>query len=448
IVGGKDLVAVFEARTGKRIWDHQLEGRVFGLAYAGDRLLVSTDTGMIAAFAATAKVPWRATPVKQENVRPLLDVPASSSPGTGQLLHRWVFHRSAMRSPQGKPVLSDRLSGIQVLDQTGKTPLKLSGNLQSIAVGNSTVVESIETGKGMFPIDPADPTLKPAQAISASAWVRVDQPATWGGIIGCIQDDGSTEHGWLLGYNGNQFSFAVAGGQGGLTYLKAKKGFQKGRWYHVAVTYDGKVIKLYVDGKLSASSQSESGPISYSTKCFSTVAAYKDQNESYPLNGALHEVRLYDRVLPDTTIDQQFRTLKAEFKTKAAEVNRGEAPEQPAETFLTWGPYTKFIHQGAVELRYGTRQNCPTVVEIKPGTGPRRLSSENLATEHRIVVDKLPYKRTVQFQIFDRLGDNAKSSTVHEIDTHFDWSPFQRISGTPLPILSKVTNPRGMAFIF
>ena len=40
----------------------------------------------------------------------------------------------------------------------------------------------------------------PKEAISVTAWARVDKPIEWGGILGAIQDNGSFERGWLLGY--------------------------------------------------------------------------------------------------------------------------------------------------------------------------------------------------------------------------------------------------------
>ena len=49
--------------------------------------------------------------------------------------------------------------------------------------------------------------------------MRVDEPLSWGGIIGAIQDNGSYEKGWLLGFQDQRFSFAL-NGRGGLIALQ------------------------------------------------------------------------------------------------------------------------------------------------------------------------------------------------------------------------------------
>ena len=56
--------------------------------------------------------------------------------------------------------------------------------------------------------------------LTAEAWVAVNSPAEWGGIVGSLQDNGSFEKGWVLGYNNDKFNFALSTG-GDLTYLNA-----------------------------------------------------------------------------------------------------------------------------------------------------------------------------------------------------------------------------------
>jgi hypothetical protein len=51
----------------------------------------------------------------------------------------------------------------------------------------------------------------PKKQFSVEAWVRIDEPLSWGGIVGAIQDNGSYEKGWLLGFVDQKFSFALNG---------------------------------------------------------------------------------------------------------------------------------------------------------------------------------------------------------------------------------------------
>lgn len=154
----------------------------------------------------------------------------------------------------------------------------------------------------------------PPEAISVEAWVRVDKPTEWGGILGAFQDNGPYEKGWLLGYNHTQFFFALAStGRKDLTYLKARTPFLPGSWYHVVGTYDGREQRIYLDGRLQGASTDQKGPIDYPPKGFYTLAAYRDDNELYPLLGRLETVSVFARALSAEEVLARFDARKVLF---------------------------------------------------------------------------------------------------------------------------------------
>ena len=118
------------------------------------------------------------------------------------------------------------------------------------------------------------------ESLSVTAWTRVDKPIEWGGILGAIQDNGSFERGWLLGYGKDSFYFAVASeGNQRLTYLKSSVAYAPAYWYHVAGTYDGKSQRIYLDGKLAGEAKAQKGPILYAPKGRFVLGAYLDDNK-------------------------------------------------------------------------------------------------------------------------------------------------------------------------
>ena len=178
-----------------------------------------------------------------------------------------------------------------------------ANNGRPLKVWEDKTVEVIKDGEGL-----------PAEILTVEAWVQIDQPIRWGGILSAIQDNGSYERGWLLGYENDRFSFAVATEKTKrLTYLKANGNFVPGLWYHVAGTYDGKAQCIYVDGQLSATSTTQSGPILYPPKLTLTLGAYEDDNEHYPLEGKVAFAALWDEALPAQQILQHFDARKKEF---------------------------------------------------------------------------------------------------------------------------------------
>ena len=97
-----------------------------------------------------------------------------------------------------------------------------------------------------------------------------------------------------------------------------------GEWHHVVGTYDGEEMKIYVDGKLEATSSVQSGQINYPDRVFFSIGAYKDDNEDFVHKGMLDEVRLYDRALTEKEV---LNNMEAE----------GLAVEPAGKLSLTWG---------------------------------------------------------------------------------------------------------------
>ena len=454
IVGGANHVTGINAHDGSVLWSAEIDGRAFGLTSANNHLLVSTDKGSILAFELvnselkpdvgaaglqSQTASWKSPPVarvRQQN-----------------LLHRWVFHRDAMRK-NGSPIEGTSIEGALVKDHASNVGLTLKGKGTAIRVGNAEKFEAIALSGGYFPHNIDNTDILPADSISVEAWVRVDEPLQWGGIVGCIQDDGSTEHGWLLGYKNDKFCMAVAGGGRGLTYLTSNDAFEPRSWNHVVGTYNGSETRLFVNGSLAASTNNETGPISYSDQCFFTIGAYRDGNENFPLNGALHEVRIYSKAISASDVTRLFEASAVEFGVTLGASKKSPVAVQPDDrlprNFLAWGPYTRFTRPGQVEINYGTHDKRPSVVDVITDSGVRRIKHAKRTTSHTVLVDGLPYKRQLQFQIAEgeRGADNKTQSFL--VDTHFDWTEPQPTQG-PNPMVRELIesgpNPRGLVLV-
>jgi outer membrane protein assembly factor BamB len=437
-VGGRDHVTAVRASDGQVLWSSETDGRVFGMALAGGRLIASTDAGAIHVFSQTAD-----PEVRQQSVVGLVaDSPSVSPVRDKNLVHRWVFHRSAMSNQAGKPIKTESFSQVVVRDQASSAPLNLDGTGRVASIEGTDRFEAIELDGARFLIDEENAANLPTEAIAIEAWVRVDQSQQWGGIAGCIQDDGATEHGWLLGYNDDHFCLAIAGGGNGLTYLKAPRAFTLKSWNHVVGTYNGREMRLYVNGSLAASSELEKGPISYAQKRYFSVGVYRDANESFPLKGALHEVRVYSTAIDAPTISRLFQSAQADFPDEVI-------PDIQVPQFISHGPYVRYVAPREVEVTYGTDQKCPTVVDLITEDGVKRMSSGELTRTHTTRFKDLPYRRILQYQIRTGGSEDAEVSESFSLDTHFDWTADdrQKPSAWAADLIAESPNPRGLVFV-
>ncbi|MEZ6139518.1 MAG: LamG-like jellyroll fold domain-containing protein [Zavarzinella sp.] len=167
-----------------------------------------------------------------------------------------------------------------------------------------------------------DSPLLPKQDFSASAWVRIDKGTQYGGIVGAMQDNGSYERGWALGYNEKNFTFGVVGtpGEGApkLTTIESTTIFEPGKWYHLCGTYDGKTMRLYVNGKEEKTSSEQKGPVSYAPSAPFVIGRYRDDNEDFPLVGAIREVSVDFQAISPATIAQRLKSEQALLEKQAA----------------------------------------------------------------------------------------------------------------------------------
>lgn len=133
------------------------------------------------------------------------------------------------------------------------------------------------------------------RTISLAAWVRVDQGnSAWTGLVGAIQDNGAYERGCLLGIHNQQFFFGLASdSRQRLTYLESGSPIADDAWHHVAGTFDGTSMQLFVDGRLRAVSAEQSGSLRVDPQSWLAVGAYKDNDEHYPFRGALRSVSIW-----------------------------------------------------------------------------------------------------------------------------------------------------------
>ncbi|MEM7393761.1 MAG: LamG-like jellyroll fold domain-containing protein, partial [Verrucomicrobiota bacterium] len=299
-------------------------------------------------------------------------------------LHHWDLKEENW-SEQEVPI-----KGLKAAAESARPPTFAEGGLW--LKGDNPVIVSGVTGKDL-----------PRDAISVEAWVAVDQGIKWGGILSFSQDNGSYEKGWLLGYDNTRFCFCVSAGPK-LIYQYAKSPFEAGSWHHVVGTYDGQTQKLYVDGRLQATSTTARGPIDYPPKAFYVLGAYKDDNEQYPMTGKIREARVYDRALTAKEVVQ---------RAKASGLKIAEPLD-----FMVY-PSVRFTDPGVAEVSWRVNLKGPGAVHYgKTRKLGRTAHSIGTGPGHRALLKDLDPETLYYYKIecADRMGK------THLLDTSFDYA--------------------------
>jgi len=417
--GGDGQVLAFSASDGRLVWEHAVEGRAYGLVVANGALFVSTDEGLIHCFRPTGVGRPRAVVGPEAPTRPQASGPVIGPNKDQALLARWVFHRSQAFTRRGKPA-TGVLKGAHFKPLAGKLPAAVLGNPRIVQLGEVEAVQLNGKTDSLLVTPDIKRAPLPRREMTVEAWVRVDKPLEWGGIVGVFQDNGSYERGWLLGFRNNRFTFALAAksGAAGLGYLDAKAPFAPGRWYHVVGTYDGATKRIFVNGKLEAATSAQKGDILYPPKAWFEIGAYHDDNEYFRTTGMVHEVCLYRRAMDPGEVARRYAKGRERF---------AGPPRFPL------GPIAWFEGRDAV-VRWRTSQPSPTILAYGIGAPTRKIEDPKPKTDHLVRLPRLRRNRVYAYRIETLTEGLRRRSPIYELDTFFNYT---------VPALPERPNPYG-----
>lgn len=133
-----------------------------------------------------------------------------------------------------------------------------------------------------------------------SAMIRPDTVTSDRGIVG--KHDASIQGYFLQQVNADLRAFNNSSGAG--AFVVASSVLAIGNWYHVASTWDGADLKIYVDGKEVASATSAGDdPATHSSNAF--VGALLDA--VWPFDGLIDDVRVHNVPWSPAEVAEYFR---------------------------------------------------------------------------------------------------------------------------------------------
>ncbi|MBL9170011.1 MAG: PQQ-binding-like beta-propeller repeat protein [Verrucomicrobiales bacterium] len=433
-VGGTDAVAGYRMSDGKKIWSQPLSGRVYGLAAAAGHLVVSTDAGRIYSFvlgAATNPPPaaavaallptadqvpvgrgWSPLSSWDAGIRKGEDANSSSA-------QDWIFHRAALHSGEeqsplwplrdgrirsaGSSALDAQVTGIADVQRVGEVyALKLDGKQNAVRVD-----------RGLSGLQSS------WQQLSVDAWIQFDRLAGELAIVGVrgLESTNAADRGWRLGTREGRLVFGLACSRtNGWIEVIATAPCRSNTWHHVAGVYDGRQLRVYLDGESMGTRDFPGGEIVYPATPVYEMAKTKLGAKEVFLSGLLHRVRVQYSAAPSELIQARFNKERSRFHAGAR---------------LAAGPSLQFTSPTEAVVRWHTTVPSPTVLEYDLNGQGFRFENPALASAHEVRLTGLRYDRIYKYSVAVRVGEDLRSSREFECDTYFNYSPSVVGNGTP-----------------
>ncbi|MDE0594300.1 MAG: PQQ-binding-like beta-propeller repeat protein [Roseibacillus sp.] len=268
----------------------------------------------------------------------------------------------------------------------------------------------------------------PLENFTVHARVRVDQTQNWGCLIGYTQDNGAHERGWLLGYNGDRFSFKLSTG-GSLTAAVSGAGFTTGQWVDLMGLYDGKAVHLFING-LHAGARALTGKVALPREGTPFVlGAYKDDDEHFPMTGRIASVKI-SKGLPSGLALPNVAETPRPAKPSAPASQPKPVPKEERIDYAVH-PRVAFLDSTTAVISWQAATDAEAILYYGIGkTFESKLAISGREGKFSATLPNLLPATEYKFRIATGPKTKRKYSPIHSLDTRFNLSP---APAAPLP---------------
>ncbi|CAK7309893.1 PAPPA2 [Vulpes lagopus] len=262
----------------------------------------------------------------------------------------------------------------------------------------------------------------PREAFTVEAWVRPEGGQNNPAIIAGVFDNCShtvSDKGWALGIHSGKdmgrrdarFFFSLRTDRvKKATIVSGHSRYQPGTWTHVAATYDGQRMALYVDGTRVASSLEQSGPLNspFMASCRSLLLGGDSSENGHYFRGHLGTLVFWSTALPQSHLQHspQHPTGVGELTTLILTANF-----EPLEA--QWAPFRDGEYPRR-EVLQGFEPQPEILSPLQPPLCGQTACDNVELISHYNGHQPLQGEKVIRYQVVNICDDEGLNPTVSE----------------------------------
>jgi len=195
---------------------------------------------------------------------------------------------------------------------SGTTAVDASGNNNSLTLPSAAWTTSGKNGKAAsfngtvtsFGQKADNNTLDLAGTGTAEAWFKPNSVGQWHSLIAKGSANDNNTHNYALEVDNNNHAICIIGNGASSIYLSGMTTLAAGTFYHLACSWDGTSLKLYVNGVQDGSVGQSITPAGNSSSLL--IGLFGGNVD--PANGVVDDVRIYNKALGAAEISGDMNT--------------------------------------------------------------------------------------------------------------------------------------------
>jgi len=150
---------------------------------------------------------------------------------------------------------------------------------------------------------PNSPALQPA-SITVEGWIKGTSPGNYRYALSKHFTGANPSYALYTGGDGALYFFVTVGANNAVLSPSGGVGFWDGAWHHVAGTYDGGYVRLYIDGVRMGNGIAATGAIQYTNSPANElfIGNLEPSASPYALRADIDELAIFDRALSSNEI--------------------------------------------------------------------------------------------------------------------------------------------------